>query len=894
MNVSASARTGIARKLPRHLLIWPLACAALVAGIWVITSARIESERADAEAAIVSQASAYSKAYAEQLERSIAQIEQLTLSLQYQWAKDPAAVSLEEQLLHGIFPRAGKIYVTILDHNGNGITSTLPGSPLQAVDTDYFKFHRTFSDSRLRVDNALIDGKRAGAQILRFTRRLDHEDGSFRGVVVVGVEADYLASFNDENSLGPRDFISIRHEVGSLLVSEKGQEIRGRGQIHLSPPEFPSSSGVSRIPGSAFKDNEARVLAWQRQRHYPLFSYAGLAESFHLSTHLQTARNYRDMAALFSIALCFFSALGMALSLRLSRRKAQAEQVRRTFNLAIDAAREGFYMVRPVYDGKGAVKEFIVEDCNGRGAELVGMKKEELVGLPVSRLPLREAADHTLAALNKVMRLGFYEEEFSLPPKENGYVPWLSRRLIRSEDGIAVIVRNISENKRHENMLLNLANTDSLTGLPNRHWLLRSLPSALKVAREKNSMLAVLFIDLDGFKDINDSLGHSAGDELLKAVANRLKSLLRPSDYVVRLGGDEFTVVVSSVASYAEIAQVALRINQSFSAPFDVSAHHGLISASIGIGVYPHDGASTDELLQKADIAMYAAKEQKKGTFRFYDDQLYDRLRARLTMEEELAKAVSADQFVIYYQPRAHALSGELVGLEALVRWNHPQRGIVLPGEFIPLAESTGAIISIGGAVIEKVCRQLAEWRSRGIPVVPVSINISARQFNSGGIDRLIASMLDRNGLNPELLEVELTESTMMNDSEEIASQVATINAMGIRMHVDDFGTGYSSLARLQEFNLHVLKIDRAFTSRLGQSRAGEVLFRSIVSMGKALDMRITAEGVETAEQLRLLQAIGCDEVQGYFIARPLPVDEIVHLLNKRFLLNKRADAVSA
>ncbi|MDQ9169639.1 EAL domain-containing protein [Oxalobacteraceae bacterium R-40] len=897
--VTASARLQAAKSLlktlPLSLFFWPLVCAALIAGIWLLTSVRITNERAIAEADIFNEASAYSKAYAEQLDRTISQIEQLTLSLQYQWMKNAAAVSLEEQLLYGIFPRTGKIYVSILDKSSRAVTSTLPGPPLEAGKTEYFRFHRTYSDSRLRVDTALIEGKRAGTPILRFTRRLDHEDGTFSGVVVVGIEPNYLASFNDENSLGPRDFISIRHENGTLFVSEKGKDIRGRGQVHVAPPDFRTVYGISRIAGSAFKDKEARIFAWQKQKNYPLYSYAGLAESSHLAMHLQTARNYRSIATISSIALFLFCAFGMFLSLRLARRKIQAEKVRRTFNLAIDAAREGFYMVRPLYGDSGKLIDFVVEDCNERGAELVGISKEGLIGLPVSRMPLKELRDHSFGILSKAMQDGFYEEEISLPPKSNGYVPWLYRRCIRSDDGgIAVIVRNISETKRHERMLLSMANTDSLTDLPNRHWLLDSLPSALKKAQETNSLLAILFIDLDGFKDINDSLGHSAGDKLLKAVALRLKSLLRPNDYVVRLGGDEFTVIVTDVASYAEIAQVALRINQSFVLPFQVSAHHGVINASIGIGVYPHDGASTEELLQKADIAMYAAKEERKGTFRFYDDQLFDRLTSRLKKEDELAKAISDDQFVIYYQPRVHACSGELAGLEALVRWNHPERGIVPPDEFIPLAESTGAIISIGATVIEKVCAQLAQWQASGVAVVPVSVNISARQFNTGGIDRLIASLLEQHRLRPELLEVELTESTMMNESSDIASQVATINAMGIRMHVDDFGTGYSSLARLQEFNLHVLKIDRAFTSRLGQSKSGEVLFKSIVSMGKALSMRITAEGVETAEQLRVLQALGCDEIQGYFISRPLPAAEILPLIQKRFLFETRAYSVNA
>ncbi len=882
------------KMLPKSLLVWPLLCVVLIAGIWQFTSVRIASERTVAKAEIYKQAAAYSKAYAEQLDRTIVQIEQLTLSLQYQWMKNPTGVSLEEQLLFGLFPRSSRIYVSIVDQHGNGVTSTLPGGSLQASNTEYFNFHRMYSDSRLRVDGSIIQGQRAGAPILRFTRRLDKQDGSFGGVVVVGIEPAYLASFNDENSLGPRDFISVRHENGTLFVSEKGSDIRGRGQIHIAPPVFSSSSGVQKISAASFKDNESRIVAWQKQKHYPLHSYAGLAESSHLAVHLRTAKAYQGIATLTSIALFVFCAAGMFLSLRLARRKIQTEKIRRTFNLAIDAAREGFYMIRPVYEHAGTLSDFVVEDCNERGAHLVGLPKEELIGMSVSKLPLTQPPEHRFDLLSRVMQNGFYEEEISLPPKENGNVPWLYRRFIRSEDGIAVIVRDISETKRHENMLLDMANTDSLTGLPNRHWLLGSLPSTLKKAQDTDSLVAVLFIDLDGFKDINDSLGHSAGDELLRGVASRLKSLLRPSDYVVRLGGDEFTVIVTSVTSYAEIGQVALRISKSFTVPFQVAGHHGLINASIGIGVYPQDGKTTEELLQKADIAMYAAKEEKKGAFRFYDNQLYDRLRCRLKIEDELAKAISADQFVVYYQPRVWAGSGELAGLEALVRWNHPQRGIVMPGEFIPLAESTGSIISIGATVIEKVCAQLAEWKSCGVPVVPVSVNVSALQFNAGGVDQLIASMLEKYGLRPDLLEVELTESTMMIDAPEIADQVSTINAMGIRMHVDDFGTGYSSLARLQEFNLHVLKIDRAFTSRLGRSKAGEVLFKTIVSMGKALGMRITAEGVETAEQLRLLQTLGCDEAQGYFIARPLPAAEILPLIRKRFLIHDAAESVKA
>jgi EAL domain-containing protein (putative c-di-GMP-specific phosphodiesterase class I) len=311
--------------------------------------------------------------------------------------------------------------------------------------------------------------------------------------------------------------------------------------------------------------------------------------------------------------------------------------------------------------------------------------------------------------------------------------------------------------------------------------------------------------------------------------------------------------------------------------------------------VYPQDGDNTDLLLQKADMAMYAAKEDRKGSFRFCDDQLYARLKQRLETENELGRAIIEDQFIIHYQPRVDAFSGKLVGLEALVRWQHPQRGLVPPLEFISLAESTGAIVPLGALVLKKVFAQLATWKRDGEIAVPVSVNVSPRQFNEGRIDRLIAELLAEYGLKAELIEIEVTESAMMNDSAEIAQQVAAINALGVQMHLDDFGTGYSSLARLQELNMNVLKVDRAFTARLGKSRSGETLFKSIVSMAKALDMRIVAEGVETLEQLRLLRSYGCDEAQGYFISKPLPCDEVLALIRKQYLLpDRQPEQVSA
>jgi diguanylate cyclase (GGDEF)-like protein len=395
----------------------------------------------------------------------------------------------------------------------------------------------------------------------------------------------------------------------------------------------------------------------------------------------------------------------------------------------------------------------------------------------------------------------------------------------------------------------------------------------------------MLFIDLDDFKNVNDALGHSTGDELLQAAAARLQSLLRPNDRVVRLGGDEFTVILGQVAGEADAAQVAERVLAAFRQPFDLARVRHTVGASIGISLFPRDGNDVEALLKNSDIAMYRAKTQGKGHYHFYTPALSASLKARLDTEHALQEAIALDQFVLFYQPRVAAASGELRGMEALVRWVHPKRGLVPPLEFIPLAEETGLILKLGELVVEHACAQIAQWKSLGLPLVPVSINVSPHQFHHGNIRELFTNCLARHRLDPSVVDIEITESAMMGDQAEVATELAKIRAHGIKLLVDDFGTGYSSLSLLQQIDMDVLKVDRAFTSGLGKSAEGEVFFRAIVSMAHALGMQVVAEGVETADQLRILQALSCDEIQGYFISRPVPANEARALLEKRCLL---------
>lgn len=454
----------------------------------------------------------------------------------------------------------------------------------------------------------------------------------------------------------------------------------------------------------------------------------------------------------------------------------------------------------------------------------------------------------------------------------------LNTRLDRAEE-------HLTEKRLYERELWRMANEDALTALPNRHWLNNILPDTLERARLAGNQLALFFIDLDDFKNVNDTLGHAVGDSLLCEVAGRLRSVLRPSDYVVRLGGDEFTVILDPVDAIEDVAYVASRIIEVLREPFELLRGRNTIGTSIGITIFPRDGDDTETLLKNSDIAMYHAKAQGKGHFRFFQSELYENLKVKLDTERALVHALENNQFVLHYEPRICTFTGELRGLEALVRWRHPERGLLSPNQFIPLAEDNGQILKLGELVLEQACAQLAKWKSDGLKLVPLSINVSARQFNNGNIKNLFAHYLGRHDIPTDMLEIELTESSMMGDHSDVLEQLSSIKRMGIKLLVDDFGTGYSSLSLLQRLDMDVLKIDRSFTSDLGNSAEGEIFFNAIVSMAHALGMLVVAEGVETEQQLRILQSLSCDEIQGYFIARPVPAEQVPALLQKRFIV---------
>jgi diguanylate cyclase (GGDEF)-like protein len=877
---------GFLSQRTRILLAWPLACLVLGCLVWGMTFAKLREEKAKTRAYAFHEASSLSKAYAAQLARTVDQIDQITLSLKYYWQKTPGALDLQQQLQQGLYPASAHLWVTIVDREGRPVTSTIninKNSP-RVANREHFLAHKNDASIGLRISAPVI-GNGLAKTVILFSRRLDTADGTFDGLVVVAAEPVYLASFTHGSTLSQGDFLSVTKGDGVMLARKVGE---GRDVLttHFrSVPVFQSDAGVVSLSQEKFVDKQSRIVAWQKIPAYPLVSTVGLAEKGVFAAYEDKARDYVRIAAAISILLVFSAIVVTRLSSRMAAKRQQADEAMKTFRLAIDGAREGFYMVRAVYNEHGCAVDFVFEHCNERGAALLGLGRRQLVGVKLSDIYKGDYADALAATFRLALETGFYEDEFRVLPACLAKASWINRKLVRSGDGLAITLRDISDVKGHEEALSRLANADAVTSLPNRHWLVNYLPTAVRQARHGGAALALLFVDLDDFKNINDTLGHASGDQLLRAMALRLKSLVRPQDHVVRLGGDEFTVILERVESDDAVSHVADRIIMSLREPFLLAgASSHVVHASIGISMFPRDGADGETLLKHADIAMYAVKANGKGQWAFYQPQLSRNLALRLDKEQALRQAFECDQFVLHYQPRVDTFSGELRSLEALVRWQHPQHGLIPPDEFIPLAEGNGSIVQLGELVIEKTCAQLAAWKAQGLPLVPVSINVSPRQFDRGDVSHFLAACMARHGIAPSLVEVEITESCMMGADPAVAARLAAMAALGVKLLVDDFGTGYSSLALLKQFDMDVLKVDRIFTARLGKDKDDEAFFRAILSMAHVLGMSVVAEGVETLEQLSALQALSCDEVQGYLISRPVAASAIPALMHQRYL----------
>ncbi|QDZ29799.1 EAL domain-containing protein [Noviherbaspirillum sp. UKPF54] len=450
----------------------------------------------------------------------------------------------------------------------------------------------------------------------------------------------------------------------------------------------------------------------------------------------------------------------------------------------------------------------------------------------------------------------------------------------------AALEKEIEERRQAEERANELATKDALTGLLNRRSLVEHLEHAIMRASRHGERLALLFLDMDKFKSINDTLGHDAGDELLLQVAERVRHSVRSADMVARLGGDEFVVLMEDLPSYNAAAEVARKIIKANAAPFSVQSQSISTSASVGISLFPQDGATVNELMRSADLAMYHAKQERRGSMQFFHEELNAKMLERSRLEQELQQALENNEFELYYQPKVEAASGRVAGVEALLRWHHPRLGLLSGGQFMQAAVETGQVVPIGEWVIAAACEQARSWQysSKVFPNLPIAVNISIPQLYAD-LPEVIHRALLRYDVPPSSLQLEITESLLIEDVDKASSVLRQISDSGITIAIDDFGTGYSSLSVLKSLPIDILKIDQSFVRDLGKDLGDHAIVSAIVMMARALTLRVVAEGVETQEQLDILQELGCDEHQGYFYSKPLPADSLV----ERFLHTSNA-----
>lgn len=595
------------------------------------------------------------------------------------------------------------------------------------------------------------------------------------------------------------------------------------------------------------------------------FPYAGTGETASIEIFTGGQPKFVEMVA---APLPWAGGEGSVISLRDVTRWREAEAQLGMQAKALEATANGILITN---------RDGVISWANPAFMKMAGYDADDVIGKAAAVLkadsgpdPLEDAVAH-LAAMNETWkgRVVNRRKDGSLYTAEQTTTP------IRDATGrlshFVTVLEDISDRLKAEDELVRLSEYDVLTGLPNRSVFMDRLKLAIERAARADAAVAVMVMDLDNFRSVNNTLGHDVGDALLCAVTQRVQKLTRTTDTLARLGGDDFGILLEDVTDMAAASRTVRSIVNAFHAPVLAKGHSIEVTVSVGIAAYPKDDKDPLSLLREAELAMYQAKSEGRDAFRYFDKEMDADIRRRVRIETDLRHAVEQNQLWLAYQPQMDLATGKIVGAEALIRWNHPERGLVSPGEFIPIAEASGLILPIGDWIIEEICRQRQIWEAVGLPDLRLGFNVSGVQFRQRNLFEQVTAALARAGLSPASLDIEITETVAMEGTGRVQENVDKLTAAGVSMSMDDFGTGYSSLSNLQAFPVSRLKVDGSFVRGIGRTKDDEKIVEAVVRLGQSLGLTVVAEGVETIEQLRFLKDRACDEIQGYWLSKPLP-----------------------
>jgi diguanylate cyclase (GGDEF)-like protein/PAS domain S-box-containing protein len=752
---------------------------------------------------------------------------------------------------------------------------------------DYYALLKDDASSGLLVSRPIVDRENGRSQLM-LARRINYLDGTFAGIVYANTGSVHFMEKFSALDVGNKGVVTLFNDDFTILARHSipaglNQAVGARISSSVLQEAVAAGTGNATLRSVSSIDGVERVLSYRQISDTPLNLLVGVSTE----TYLERWKNESAIASVIFFVLLSFS-LSILMYWGLRKQMLVTKKIEQA-NRAIDAEKEMNRII--VHSSPLAIytrdKNGLVTAWNQACERMFGWTDDEVIGKPLPTVPAGKEDESEEFRRQILERDRTIQTEVQRRRKDGSLVDLIVtmaalRNAAGDIEGYLAIAADITERKAAEKRVEFLAHHDVLTELPNRLLVQDRFRQAAAYADRESKKVALVFFDLDQFKAINDSLGHSIGDALLIEIASRLKSVVRSIDTISRQGGDEFLIVLSNLADADLIPAILAKYKNKLQEPFYIDGNELPISMSIGVAMYPDDGIDFDTLLKKADMAMYRAKDAGRNTYRFFDEQMNVEAMDHLLVRNGLRRALERGEFMLHYEPQISLATGKIVGTEALIRWQHPEQGLVHPAKFIHIAEESGLIVPIGEWVLNEACRQAMTWKTHGLENLTMAVNLSVMQFRRGDLEKTVIQALEESGMEPSCLELELTESVLIHDVENVLGSMQELKALGVKLSIDDFGTGYSSLSYLKRLDVDKLKIDRSFVHDLANDVDDRAIVNAIIQIARNLNLTTLAEGVESAEIYGILKEMGCEECQGFYFSKPMTAEEFMDYYRSR------------